>query len=385
MTMVQQAVPDVAATEPGETRTTAAVLALRPTVDHLEATDLLHGWLGLSSVQRRALEALVKEIRIVSDDVETNVVAISEQFQNIARSSQDQSATVENMVSAVQGVEIDDELIPLEQVAQSLGDTLSGLIAKIVLLSSRGVSMVYGLEDVMTEIRSVETSVGQIDKINQQTNLLALNAKIEAARAGEAGRGFAVVADEVRELAKTVNSLSATIRKQIDSISAGLLKSYELVKEIATIDTSEDNLRANSRIETMMRHVVDQNLRFATALRQTATTSDQIANDVSSAVVRMQFQDRTKQRLENVNAALDVLVGALGDLCKRTAKGVGIDHVDDDVDHEWLQQMIGRTTLGEMRKRFVAHILICGNSEPQESTTDSTQGSTPPDQDVELF
>jgi methyl-accepting chemotaxis protein len=358
MAMAQQVMPDVAATEPDESRSTAAVLPLRSASDRAESTELLRGWLGLSSAQRRALEALAKEIGIVSDDVEANVTVLSEQFQNIARLSQEQSATVDNLVAAVQGVELEGETIPLQQVAESLGNTLSGLIEKIVLLSSRGVSMVYGLEDLMGELSSVEGSVSQIDKINHQTNLLALNAKIEAARAGDAGRGFAVVADEVRELAKTVNTLSATIRGQINSISAGLVKTYELIKEVATIDTAEENYKANSRIESMMQHLVEQNLRFAAVLKQTAATSENITQDVSLAVVRMQFQDRAKQRLENVGAALGVLVGALGDLCTRTANGV--DHVDNDVDHEWLQEMISKTTLSEMRKRFVAHILISG-------------------------
>jgi methyl-accepting chemotaxis protein len=113
-----------------------------------------------------------------------------------------------------------------------------------------------------------------------------------------------VVADEVRDLAKTVNTLPATIHAQIDSISAGLVKTYDLIKEVARIDTSEENYKANSRIESVMQHLVEQNLRFAAVLKQTAATSESITQEVSSAVVRMQFQDRAKQRLENVSAGL---------------------------------------------------------------------------------
>jgi small-conductance mechanosensitive channel len=113
-----------------------------------------------------------------------------------------------------------------------------------------------------------------------------------------------VVADGVRDLAKSVNTLPATIRGQINSISAGLVKTYDLIKELTTIDTSEENYTADSRIESMMQHLVEQNLRFAAVLKQTVATSESIAQDVSSAVVRMQFQDRAKQRLENVSAGL---------------------------------------------------------------------------------
>jgi methyl-accepting chemotaxis protein len=383
--MVKQLISDVAVREREETRATAPALAVDPPMDHVDATDLLRGWLGLSSVQRRALEALVKEIRIVSDDVESNIGVLSEQFQNIAESTQKQSVAVEDMVSAIQGVAFDNEVISVQEVAESLSNTLSSVIAKILLLSSRGMSMVYSLEDLIEDVSLVEGSVTQIEKINRQTNLLALNAKIEAARAGDAGRGFSVVADEVRELAKAVNNLSATIRTQIGSISSRLCSGYELIKEIVTIDTSEENLKAHSRVESIMQHLVEQNMRLATVLKKTAATSEEITGAVSSAVVRMQFQDRTKQRLENVNAALDVLVGALADLCVRTTKGVGIERIDDNIGHEWLNQMIGKTTLGEMRKRFVEHFLMSNKSAQPADAAGTFEASGELGQDVELF
>jgi hypothetical protein len=51
MAMAQQVMPDVAATEPDESRSTAAVLPLRSASDRAESTERLHGWLGLSSLR----------------------------------------------------------------------------------------------------------------------------------------------------------------------------------------------------------------------------------------------------------------------------------------------------------------------------------------------
>src|SRR5262249_12108596 len=156
-------------------------------------------------------------------------------------------------VSSIQEVRVEGEVISLTELANSLGETFSQLVGKIMGLSSRGVSMSHALDDVMKELKSVETSLTEIDKINRQTNLLALNAKIEAARAGEAGRGFSIVADEVRDLAQTVNNLSSMIKRQINLIGAGLRNSHTLLKDIACVDTSEENLNAHARINTVMK------------------------------------------------------------------------------------------------------------------------------------
>jgi methyl-accepting chemotaxis protein len=330
----------------------APTAPLVPDPDRHEAAVFLQRWLGLSDLQRRALQALIGEIELASSDVETDVQKLSTRFQAIAATTREQATTVQDLVTAIQAVELDGEVIPLSRVATDLGDTLSGLIDKIATLSSRGGSMVSSLEGVLDELKLVETSVGQIDKINQQTNLLALNAKIEAARAGEAGRGFSVVAEEVRELAKAVNSLSAVIRRQINSISGGLHSSHTMLREIAAIDMSEENVTAHKRVKTVMRCLVEQSTRFAGVLRQTAATTEKITGEVSSAVVGMQFQDLAKQRLENVNGALGAMATALEDMRERSAACAAADGSVGQVDRGWVDRMIARCTLSEIRKRL---------------------------------
>ncbi len=344
--------------------------------------ELLRDWLGLSAAQSRALTALMNEIRMTSQDVETNVHGLSARFQRIATTTRLQSETVQDLMSTVQSVTVDGISIPLPQIAESLGETLSVLVEKIIQLSSRGVALVYALDDVLAEMNAMQSSIKKIERINSQTNVLSLNAKIEAARAGEAGRGFAVVASEVGELSRSVNGLASDVRRQLDSISGGLQKSYGLLQEIATIDMSDENLRANARIKTMMQCLVDQSDRFAKALQDTASTTQDIASNVSEAIIGMQFQDRAKQRLENVNAAFEILLGACSDL-----RAASQSHLPPllakDADQEWLERMIGQFTLGDVRKRFVESILLDGSGAVSPGAAASV--SVADDDDVELF
>ena len=345
----------------------------RPTQAEIEL--FLNRWLGFSAAQSRTLQALIGEVQNVSADIQSNVLEISDRLEAIVATTHEQTKTVHELVTSIQSVNVDGEVIHLPNLAEDLQDTLSELTQKILDISSRGVSMSVALDSVLTELSSVEGSVAGIDKINKRTSLLALNAKIEAARAGEAGRGFSVVADEVRELAMAVNQLAVQIKRQIGNIGAGLRNTHALLTEVSTVHMSEDNLHAYSRIKTVMRCLVEQNAHYAGTLKQTAAATEKVAADVSAVIVGMQFEDRAKQYLDNVCKAIDAVAAAIDDLSTSMpmANGAPLETADS---HRWAESVIAKCTLFEMRKRLTAHILpMNGASSASTCETNGSQDS----------
>jgi methyl-accepting chemotaxis protein len=316
-------------------------------------------------IERRALQAAMAELAAVSALVEENTVSVSERFTTIAQDSSAQTGSIRALIESSNAIECGEERVALTDVASGLKESLRDLISKILFLSSRGMQMVYSLEDVLAEMRSVKHAISLIDKINSQTNLLALNAKIEAAHAGEAGKGFSVVANEVRELANNTNRIATDLRERVTKVTHDLDRSFDLLKEISTIDMSEENVLANERVNLIVDGLVSQHQNFSEALSNASDRAERFVGDINAAVLRMQFQDRAKQKIENVCALLTALMYARG------LPGTDAESL--------VQRLTQPLTLGDMKARVLAAL----RDEPPPAP--SPENTPTDDNDIELF
>jgi methyl-accepting chemotaxis protein len=269
----------------------------------------LRGVREFNDVVRGQLKGVVSETEKAAFDIAGRLQTIDEIISRLGRYVEN---TTNESARLLQSSE--------ERIARNreLIDTLESYIRERVASSLEDRERI---SHVVKEARSLGALVDLIRNISGQTNLLALNAAIEAARAGDAGRGFAVVADEVRKLSRATDEAVGQISSGIQAVADSIEGQFEekLSKDNAASEREALESFA-TQLDDLGRSYKEVTEHGAGVMATITESSRQLADMFMSALASVQFQDVTRQQIEQVVDALNRLDGHSTMLAERLAQ-----------------------------------------------------------------
>ncbi|MBU0621728.1 MAG: chemotaxis protein [Gammaproteobacteria bacterium] len=243
---------------------------------------------------------LNEQLRAITSETEQSAFKIMERLQSIDGVVNDLMGTV-----TASAKEADDMIESGEQAISSNVRLIESLNRYIQERYAEFDADRASITLVVQQARSLNELVDLIKHISSQTNLLALNAAIEAARAGESGRGFAVVADEVRKLSAETDQAVSRIQEGISHVAKTIEEQFRFKLEHSNIEQQKEVLESftrhldgmSSNYHTLMKH--DEAM-----LAQLSQTSQTLSSMFMEVLASIQFQDVTRQQIEQVQGAL---------------------------------------------------------------------------------
>jgi methyl-accepting chemotaxis protein len=229
------------------------------------------------------LHVAVNQLATSSQQISSSTSAQSDSASSMAASVEQMTVGIDHIAQNAQDAQNYSRESDL--VAADGGRIVEGVVNEIQGIADTVNQSARVVEELGKQSDQISVIVGTIKDIADQTNLLALNAAIEAARAGEMGRGFAVVADEVRKLAERTTQSTQEIAQMIGAIQAGTSNAVVSMKsgvERVAIGVEHARQAGNtiSQVQAHSRKVVDSVSEISVALREEASVSTQIAQNV---------------------------------------------------------------------------------------------------------
>jgi len=215
-----------------------------------------------------AIIQIIENVRISSESVEKQVIAVNEAFSSFEK--------MKNSIEIVDG-NVKETQDAIENLSVATND------GKQTLIKANDISQ--GIKEASGDLLEASTVV---QNIASQTNLLAMNAAIEAAHAGEAGKGFAVVALEIRHLAEESNlqgkKISTTLKNLTDEIEVLANAASSTVEKFNFISTYSN--KVNDLVSGVVNAMNEQDTGSSQILRAVKNIM-QITSEVRSGSEEM--------------------------------------------------------------------------------------------------
>jgi methyl-accepting chemotaxis protein len=254
------------------------------------------------------IRRMSKQLQSTSQQIEGSVVEVCKSFHGIAERAYSTTERTRGFLSS-DGNGMSNRS-SFEGLIHECGATLVKILVTTEQAGEVSRRAIERIQQMDKASEMISSALEKLERIAHENKMLAMNARIEAAHAGQLGAGFAVVAVEV--VAQTERAQQVT--NQVGELIVNLRSLAETTVQDLQRMNEQDSLRlkqCKTEVEESLRDMQAGHDEMKAMLAQMTEEGAMLANDISSAVRGLQFQDRTSQQMAHVVEDLDTLQAKL--------------------------------------------------------------------------
>lgn len=149
------------------------------------------------------------------------------------------------------------------------------------------------IDELLDELRSMAITIGR----------LALDSSVAAGESGKNREMLVRLTDSIRETSDKAHGLTRTVRQSLEKIRDELVVTYKIINKAATI-AKDSAQRAKADVSQLNVTMIEKTKEVEVSLAKISSLGLDIQQDVNNAIVAMQFQDITQQKLEHVRGSI---------------------------------------------------------------------------------
>ena len=156
------------------------------------------------------------------------------------------------------------------------------------------------IDELLDELRSMAIRIGR----------LALDSSVAAGESGRNREMLVKLTDSIRETSDGARDMTRSVRESLAKIRDELVVTYKIINKAADI-AKESARRAKADVSQLNVTMIEKTKEVEVSLGKINSLGQDIQQDVNNAIIAMQFQDITQQKLEYMRGSIltDVMHG----------------------------------------------------------------------------
>jgi methyl-accepting chemotaxis protein len=269
----------------------------------------LRRWQQTSSVSSSETATARERVTEVISQTERAVLALTLSFRGITSKTRQQMETAMSLlqrnaeqanISPGSWLSLPDYIHAYEMQLQEVVEGMIGFSAvsdELLKHQKKVREHSVLIDELLDELRSMALRIGR----------LALDSSVAAGESGRHRDHLIELTDSIRQTSDQTHGLTRTVRKTLETIGDELGIIYKVINNAART-AKESALRAKADVAQLNVTMIEKTREVEDSLSKINGLGEAIQQDVNNAIIAMQFQDITQQKLENMRGNILVEV-----------------------------------------------------------------------------